>query len=328
MKLIALPGETVVHRLAFYLAMEEYVAKEMAGCGDCFFVWQSEPTVIVGRNQLIEAETDVDYCRSNGITLVRRKSGGGCVYSDMGNLMLSCITDGDNVGFVFDRYLRRIALALRKKGIAADVSGRNDITVGGRKVSGNAFQKLPGGRCIIHGTLLCGTDLERMQRVLTPSSAKLESNGVASVRKRVANLKELAGVTAGEMRRWMESEMCDSRMELTAADVGRIEEIEKTYADPGFLYGKNPSSTVTKVIKTPHSGELCFKAVLKNGTIRRVALSGDFFSTGDAAGELERALEGRAFDRESVGEALRCFEMEKYILNLTTNEFIESLFKL
>ena len=134
MELVRLPGSDIPRRLTFYLAMEEYVAREMPSGRDYFFTWQSEPTVIAGRNQLMEAEADTGYCRANGIALVRRKSGGGCVYSDMGNLMMSCVTDGGQVGFIFDRYLRRVALALSKRGIAAQVTGRNDINVGGRKV--------------------------------------------------------------------------------------------------------------------------------------------------------------------------------------------------
>lgn len=326
MKLVKLPGNYLPRRLTFYLAMEEYVAREMPAGHDYFFTWQSEPTVIAGRNQLIEAEADTEYCRRNGIAVVRRKSGGGCVYSDMGNLMLSCVTDGGQVGFVFDRYLRRIALALSKKGIAAQVSGRNDITVEGRKVSGNAFLQLPGGRCIIHGTLLCETDLGRMERALTPATGKLESKGVASVRSRVVNLKDIAGTGTEEMRLWMEREMCDGETLLGDDAVGRIKEIEKTYLDPLFVGGKNPPFTITRRVRTA-GGEVCLKADVRNGIIKSVSLTGDFLSCGDPSGTVGKALAGRRFSEEEARKTLEGIDMRQYISGLTTEKFIETLFK-
>ena len=137
MKYIALPDKAV-RRLSFYLAMEEYIAHNRPG-EDCFFMWQVNPTVIFGRNQLMENEINFDYVRSHGIEYYRRKSGGGCVYADFSNIMFSYITDDFNVSFTFDRYLQLIAHTLTKLGVKAVASGRNDITVDGKKVSGNAF---------------------------------------------------------------------------------------------------------------------------------------------------------------------------------------------
>lgn len=326
MELVRLPGSDIPRRLTFYLAMEEYVAREMPSGRDYFFTWQSDPTVIAGRNQLMEAEADTGYCRANGIALVRRKSGGGCVYSDMGNLMMSCVTDGGQVGFIFDRYLRRVALALSKRGIAAQVTGRNDITVGGRKVSGNAFLMLPEGRCIIHGTLLCETDLQMMERALTPTAAKLKSKGVASVRSRVVNLKEITGLGVAEMRRWMEQEMCDSETVLRQDDVELINEIEKTYIDPCFVNGKNPPFTVTRSVMSS-GGEVCIKADVRNGIIKNVALTGDFLAAGNPAEVVNNALSGHRFIEEEALQALKDVDMERYITGLTAEKMIKILFK-
>ncbi len=327
MILITLPGNCVTRRLAFFLAMEEYVAKNMDGENDYFFTWQSEPTVIVGRNQVIEAETDIDYCRAENITLVRRKSGGGCVYSDMGNLMLSCVTKGENVGFVFNNYLRHIALILRKKGIHAEVTGRNDIIVDGKKISGNAFFKQPGSRrCVIHGTLLCNTDLRRMERVLTPSASKLESKGIASVRSRVANLEDISGIGIGEIREWIERSMCDDEHCLTVDEVAAIEKIEKTYSNPDFLFGKNPPFTISRTIRTSDSGEVCLNIELRNDIVRRVFITGDFLSESVSDGDISEALRGKQFNKDSITEALSGFDMSRYIQNLSTNDVIKSLF--
>ena len=186
MKHVILPDD-VRRSLAFYLAMEEFVAREIEG--EAFFVWRVEPTVIFGRNQVLENEVNLEYCREHGVDVVRRKSGGGCVYSDLGNIMVSYISRRGDVSEVFDRYMTALTEALRALGVPAEKSGRNDILVEGRKVSGNAFHQLPD-RSIVHGTLLYSTDLEALTEAIRPPVEKLQRHGVESVRQRVMNLSE------------------------------------------------------------------------------------------------------------------------------------------
>ena len=186
MKHVILPDD-VRRSLAFYLAMEEFVAREIEG--EAFFVWRVEPTVIYGRNQVLENEVNLGYCREHGVDIVRRKSGGGCVYSDLGNIMVSYISRRGDVSEVFDRYMTALTEALRALGVPAEKSGRNDILVEGRKVSGNAFHQLPD-RSIVHGTLLYSTDLEALTEAIRPPVEKLQRHGVESVRQRVMNLSE------------------------------------------------------------------------------------------------------------------------------------------
>ena len=186
MKHVILP-DNVRRSLAFYLAMEEFVAREVES--EAFFVWRVEPTVIYGRNQVLENEVNLEYCREHGVDVVRRKSGGGCVYSDLGNIMVSYISRRGDVSEVFDRYMTALTEALRALGIPAEKSGRNDIMVEGRKVSGNAFHQLPD-RSIVHGTLLYSTDLEALTEAIRPPVEKLQRHGVESVRQRVMNLSE------------------------------------------------------------------------------------------------------------------------------------------
>ena len=186
MKNIVLP-EIKDRSLAFYLAMEEYVARQVEG--ESFFVWRVNPTVIIGRNQDLEAEVNLDYCRKHGVEVVRRKSGGGCVYSDMGNIMISYISRRGDVSEVFERYLDALTGCLRSVGLDAYKSGRNDVMVGDRKVSGNAFHMLPD-RSIVHGTLLYSTDFDALETAIRPPLEKLERHGVASVRQRVTNLSD------------------------------------------------------------------------------------------------------------------------------------------
>ena len=186
MKNVVLP-DAVRRSLAFYLAMEEYVASAVED--EAFFVWRVEPTVIYGRNQVLENEVNLEYCREHGVDIVRRKSGGGCVYSDLGNIMISYVSRRGDVSEVFDRYMTALTEALRALGVPAGKSGRNDILVDGRKISGNAFHQLPD-RSIVHGTLLYSTDLEALTEAIRPPVEKLQRHGVESVRQRVMNLSE------------------------------------------------------------------------------------------------------------------------------------------
>lgn len=171
---------------------------------ECFFTWVVPPTVICGRNQVIENEVNMEYCRKEGIQVVRRKSGGGCVYADEGNIMLSYIAPAvDTAPATFSFYLSRVVYALALLGISAEATVRNDILVDGRKVSGNAFyyaNGMGGRHSIVHGTLLHSTDLRRMEQAITPPVWKLEAKGVKSVRQRVLNIAELSDISLPDLR--------------------------------------------------------------------------------------------------------------------------------
>ena len=187
MKYVILP-DSERHSLAFYLAMEEFVARKYED--EAFFVWRVEPTVIIGRNQDLEAEVNLQYCSDHGVHVVRRKSGGGCVYSDLGNIMISYVSRRGDVSAVFDRYLSELTACLVSLGLLAEKSGRNDILIEGRKVSGNAFHQMPD-RSVVHGTLLYDTDMDALETAIRPPVEKLQRHGVPSVRQRVRNIAEL-----------------------------------------------------------------------------------------------------------------------------------------
>ena len=234
MKHVILP-DNVRKSLAFYLAMEEFVASEVEG--EAFFVWRVEPTVIYGRNQVLENEVNLEYCYEHKVDIVRRKSGGGCVYSDMGNIMLSYVSSRGSVAEVFDRYMTALTEALRKLGVPAEKSGRNDILVDGRKISGNAFHQLPD-RSIVHGTLLYSTDLEALTEAIRPPVEKLRRHGVESVRQRVMNLSEYVDLMSHppeELRspealeKYLIEYFTDEELVLTESQVEKIELITKTY---------------------------------------------------------------------------------------------------
>jgi lipoic acid synthetase/lipoate-protein ligase A len=233
MKYIALPTNEN-RQLSFYLAMEEYVARHMQE-PDCFFMWQVAPTVIFGRNQVVENEVNLDYCREHDIRVVRRKSGGGCVYADMDNLMLSMVTDGDNVGFTFNRFVTMIQLALHKIGVTATSTAHNDIMIGDRKVCGTAFYQLPG-RSIVHSTMLYDTNMQHMLNAITPSAEKLEKKGIQSVRQRITLLKDHTSLSLDEIKQKIRDTLCDGELVLTEEQVAGIEEIEQTYLKQDFIH--------------------------------------------------------------------------------------------
>ena len=233
MKYIALPTNEN-RQLSFYLAMEEYVARHISE-HDCFFMWQVEPSVIFGRNQVLENEVNVDYCRQHHIKMYRRKSGGGCVYADMDNLMLSYVGDGDQVGFTFNKFLQMMLLVLRKMGVEATSTVHNDIMIGDRKVCGTAFYQLPG-RSIVHSTMLYDTNMEHMLNAITPSAEKLEKKGIQSVRQRITLLKDYVDFTLDEVKTLIRETLCKGELRLTPEQVAEIETIEQSYLKQEFIH--------------------------------------------------------------------------------------------
>lgn len=226
--------DNIPRRLSFYLAMEEYVARRMTHIDDAFFMWQVEPSVIFGRNQVLENEVNTTYCREHGVQMYRRKSGGGCVYADMGNVMLSFITSDDSVALTYNRYVNMVLLVFHKMGIEAHASGRNDILIGDRKVSGNAFYQLPG-RSIVHGTLLYDTDMENMLASITPSHEKLAKHGVESVRQRITLLREHTSLGIEEVKKLFVDTLCSEDCQLGDDEVSAIEQIERQYLKEEFI---------------------------------------------------------------------------------------------
>ena len=220
MKYITLPTNEV-RQLSFYLAMEEYVARHISE-PDCFFMWQVEPSVIFGRNQVLENEVNMEYCKSHGINVFRRKSGGGCVYADMDNLMLSYISDGDKVGYTFNKFVQMILLVLRKMGVEATGTSHNDIMIGDRKVCGTAYYQLPG-RGIVHSTMLYDTNMDHMLNAITPGPEKLEKKGIQSVRQRITLLKDYVSLSLDEVKTLIRETLCEGELMLTPEQVAEIE---------------------------------------------------------------------------------------------------------
>ncbi len=309
-----------VRPLPFYLAMEEWAARTLP-VGRYFFCWRVEPTVVCGRNQDIAAEVNLDYCRDNGIPVVRRRSGGGAVFADMQNYMFSYIAPGDAIQSTFSAYTTMIADMLCRLGIDAQANGRNDIVAGGRKISGNAFYHLPG-RCIVHGTMLYGLDSTHMQHALTPSRAKLVSKAVKSVSMRVGCLRDMGlELTLEEFGRKAIEMLTDSEHMLCDADVQGIEALEQRYYDPEFIRCEPrelPAGCIRRSSRIDGVGEISATVALTaDGThIRGISLDGDFFLLDDVDSLVCRRLEGVEFCEAAVVQALSQVDVGKVIAGL------------
>ena len=228
--------------LPFYLAMEEVVARHFHE--ECFFTWIVQPTVIFGRHQVMDNEVNVGFCVDNGIDMVRRKSGGGCVYADGGNIMMSYICPAQGtMQETFTRYLNLVTQALQSFGIPAEITGRNDILLNGRKISGNALYTTDNKRTtIVHGSLLHSTDLERMAAAITPPTEKLAKRGISSVRQRVMNISEAHACTIGSLRDHVTRSLCHTSAVFTPGMIAETEALMRQYLSDEWLRGA-PSGT-------------------------------------------------------------------------------------
>lgn len=306
--------------LSFHLAMEEYVARHL-DTADYFFMWQVRPTVIFGRNQLIDNEVNLDYCRQHDIRTFRRKSGGGCVYADMSNIMFSYITEDENVNFTFNRYINMIVLMLHKLGVNATATGRNDIMIDGKKVSGNAFYHLPG-RSIVHGTMLYDTNMSNMVGSITPSDEKLMSKGIQSVRQHITLLKDHMDLSIDEFKAFVRQNLCHSEIRLSDNDIAAIKDVEKEYTAPEFIYGNNPKYNITLKQRIDNVGDVAVRLELKNDIIKSVNITGDFFITGDIDTAITKPLRNVKLDRKAISDALPD-RLDDIILNLGKDDFVD-----
>ena len=306
--------------LSFYLSMEEYVARTKPAESEYFFMWQVEPSVIFGRNQLIENEVNIPYCRSHGIRMYRRKSGGGCVYADMSNIMFAYITPDENVSLTFNKYIDLVVGTLRKLGVPAEASGRNDILIHGCKVSGNAFYHIPG-RSIVHGTMLYDTNMQNMVSAITPSDEKLVSKGVKSVRQHIALLKDYIPLSLKEFKDFVRNDLCESSIMLNADDISNIKEIEREYLSDDFIYGNNPRYSIINRKRIENVGDMEARIELKNGIIKDVNIMGDYFLVGDIDNRILYRLRNLPYTREAL-EAVIPPHVDDIVMNLKRDELI------
>ena len=325
MKYILLPKPDTIHQLPFYFAVEEYVARHYTD-DDYFMGWRVNPTVMLGRNQLIDNEVNTDYCKEHKIDIFRRKSGGGCIYADKGCIQFSYISRSVNANKAFTAYMQRMADLLKGLKIDAQLSGRNDILINGTKVSGCAFYQL-SNRSVLHNSLLFDTQLDHLSNALTPAKEKLQSKGVASVRQRVTNVATYTQLDILAFMDYVRQEMCGAEvLELTEDDMKGVAEIEKELASYEFVYGKNPKYSLVRKHRFEGVGTLEAHIELKNNIIESINMVGDYFLLGDIDHDFLSLLKGCEFTREAVEERLEDIDLSTIIRGLKLRQFLRLLF--
>ena len=325
MKYILLPKPDTIHQLSFYFAVEEYVARHYTD-DDYFIGWRVNPTVMLGRNQLIDNEVNTDYCKEHKIDIFRRKSGGGCIYADKGCIQFSYISRATNANEAFAAYMQRMADLLKGLKIDAQLSGRNDILIDGTKVSGCAFYQL-SNRSVLHNSLLFDTQLDHLSNALTPAKEKLQSKGVASVRQRVTNVATYTQLDILAFMDYVRQEMCGTEvLELTEEDMKEVAEIEKELSSDDFVYGKNPKYSLVRKHRFEGVGTLEAHIELKNNIIGSINMVGDYFLLGDIDHDFLSLLKGCEFTREAVEERLEDIDLSTIIRGLKLRQFLRLLF--
>ncbi len=309
----------------FYFALEEYVLTQLLKEGETyFFTWEIHG-VVIGKNQVIENEVNLQFLKEHQIDVYRRPTGGGCVYADHRNTMFSIITKKTNKEFTFKTYLSKIIDSMKLLDVQIEFSGRNDLLYEGKKISGNAFLQNKYGM-LMHGTFLYDCDLETMVRAITPSDEKLVSKGIDSVRSRVTNLKPyLKGLSQDQLIRHFENTLTNQTYELQPHDISAINELQKKYETKTWIYQKQPA--YTKVLKKRIPGGLFeIKLDLDEGIIRNMAIQGDFFDKMSLL-PFESLFKDQPYDKTTIGHILSQVNIEDYILDANTEAFQSLLFE-
>ena len=316
----------------FNMAVEEYIVHNMDDSHNYFMLWQNHPTVVVGRNQNTVEEINQPYIKEHGITVVRRLSGGGAVYHDHGNLNFTFVLN-DNKDFAnFEKFTRPVINALGRLGIAAENNGRNDISIEGRKFSGNAQFKHKN-RLLHHGTLLFNSNIEEMVQALNPSGAKISSKGIKSVRSRVTNICEHLSIPVAieEFKQVLTEEVFreeqnNDSCQLSESDLQAINQLRNDkYATWAWVYGTSPPYNIRKT-RSYSWGNVDMRLDVKRGSISGCRIYGDYFAMGDIT-ELESTLVGTVYREEEVRNRLSAIDLSRFLPQSNDDELIDLLFR-
>ncbi|UHA72096.1 lipoate--protein ligase [Paenibacillus sp. 481] len=312
------------------LAIEEFVLKHLPMDEDSYLLFYiNEPSIIIGKNQNTIEEINADYVKDQHIHVVRRLSGGGAVYHDLGNLNFSFLTKDDGQSFHnFRKFTQPVIDMLRSLGVEADLTGRNDIQVGERKISGNA-QFATRGRMFSHGTLLFNSEMEHVASALKVRQLKIESKGTKSVRSRVANISEFLSepLTMEQFRNSLLHYIFDKEADqvpqyhLSEEDWEQIHRIsEERYQNWDWNYGRSPQSNIAHAKKFP-AGIIDVRMDLKDGRIEMIKIYGDFFGVGEVS-DIEEKLNNVRHEEQAVREALADVDIRHYFGNIELDDFV------
>ena len=314
----------------FNLALEQYVFDRLPRTQDYCMLWQNDNTIVVGKHQNTFAEINADYAREHGIRVVRRLSGGGAVYHDLGNINFTFIADHTGQGFDFSSFCRPVMEALESSGVKAELSGRNDMTIQGRKFSGNS-QYIKEGRIMHHGTIMYDSDLDVVQQSLRVSGNKLASKGLPSVRSRVTNVKpHMPNPVSTEeimerLQKFLFHENHLKPYELTEEDLQAVRQIQADRYDRWeWNYGYSPECSIRKERRMEGCGTIQVYMELENGCIRALSFYGDYFSTKESDSLIQLLL-GAQFKETDIRSRLGQIDIGQFFHRLSLEQFCSIL---
>ncbi len=312
-----------INETAFYFALEEYLVKDYDCDEDIFLFWSVKPTVLIGRHQATLLEINKEYVLENDIDVIRRRSGGGTVYTDKGCMQFSFITKKQNKERIFKEYVSHIIKAINELGVKAYFHGRNDILLEGRKFSGNAIYTYRD-KMVTHGTLLFESNLENLVCSLTPDKTKLAKNLVKSVSARVCNIGEEIDMDIDSFSKYICDYVKDSEIEYSSLDHNKINEYKKIFESDDWNYGESPHYKYEFKGITA-SGNIKIRLSLQEGVIERVKIEGDFFALQDMS-VLEESFKGLEFTYSVLLKHLSHVNIGDYILHMSITDFLELCF--
>ena len=318
-------GSTDVY---YNFGLEYYFAAEKRLPDTVFLFWRTTPTLMVGKYQNILEEINKPYADAHGIRLVRRMSGGGTIYTDLGGWQFTFIEHSPDRPIEFAQYIGPVVDAVRELGADAGFNGRNDLLIDGKKFSGNAQYRL--GDCIVHhGSLLYDTNIERMVASTTVDPYKILSKSIKSVRDRVTNISEHLPrrLSVEEFKSCMVRHLMHGSTEtyaITPEDDARIRQLaQERFANWDCIYGANPKFNIDRTGRFA-GGKMQFRMDIQKGVIRSAAVNGDFFSTVDAE-TIGAALTGCRYERGAVLEALRAHGIDGAVYRITAEEMAAAI---
>lgn len=313
--------ELGVNDLSFYLALERHLINKKLN-SDVFFLWDIDKSIIIGKNQVLKNEVNLDKASEIAAKIYRRPSGGGGIYADCGCFMYTFITKSMPKDEVYKYTLPNLVTCLEKLGVKATFSGRNDLCFKDKKFSGCAIY-YENGYSVLHGTFLFDTDLDALEQILTPNTEKLEAKGIKSVKSRVINLKPFIKMEKNELMDYLIHNVCDDSCikKLENNEINKINEIKKDFDRYDYIYLNEPEYTFSNK-KRFSFGSVEVRVLVKKGKIKDIKVYGDFFFTRDVCSYFNK-FNGLEFKNDVIRDKIREDDISLYIIDANNSDIME-----